>query len=262
MTKLHELLAAEKTPMAAWNEVCLETEKKFKAESHYFSGHSKTLRMIEEAPSNEAIEAQAREEKPVTTTVYETLEYALELYAKAENLQFQKNTTNRLATGTVMWKGEPLLVDMPVDELLGLESRLAKIRQLYAVVPTLDAGKHWVKAVTAGPHIWVTQHPEETTKTDKQIIPVVLQAATKEHPAQVQPIQKDVVVGKFSTIKRSGAATALQKARAIKQMDELITEIKQARMRANETTVRNGDISDQLLPILLEPFLSSSEDHQ
>jgi hypothetical protein len=259
MTKLHELLAAEKTPMAAWNEVYLETQKKFGAEGHYFSGHSKALSMIEDNEANKAIEAQAREEKPVTTTVYETLEYALKLYGKAEDLQFKKNVANRLALGTVMWRGEPLLKEMPVDQLLGLESRLAKIRQLYGAIPTLDASKHWTHSPNEGAHVWVTTHPEDTTKTDKQIIPIVLQAATKEHPAQVQPIQKDVVVGRFTTIKRSGAATALQKANAIKQIDELIMEVKQARMRANETTIWEGEISDDLLPLLLEPFLSHGD---
>lgn len=261
MTKLHELLAAEKTPMAAWNTVYEETLKKFAAESHYFSGHSKTLQMIEEGPGNEAIEAQAREEKPVTTTVRETLEYALDLYGRAEDLQFQKNATNRAATGTVVFRGEPIFAELPVDELLGLESRLAKIRILVAAVPTLDASKHWGKSVNVNPNVWVVQHPEETTKTEKQVIPVVLSAATKEHPAQVQPIQKDVVVGRFTTVKRSGAATTLQKAEAIKRIDELIVEVKQARMRANETTVQTGKIAAKLVALVMEPFESSIEDH-
>jgi hypothetical protein len=260
MTKLHELLAAEKTPLAAWHSVFEETLKKFGAESHYFSGYSKTLNMIEESAGNAATEAQAREEKPVTTTVYETLEYALDLYARVEDLQFQKNATNRLATGTVLFRGTPILTDLPVDELLGLESRLTKIRQLIAAVPTLDASKHWGMSVTAGPHVWVTRHPEETVKTEKQVIPVILHAATKEHPAQVQPIQKDVVVGKFVTIKRSGAATSLQKAEALKRIDELMVEIKQARMRANETIVFSETIAETLVPLLLEPFMSTSED--
>jgi hypothetical protein len=261
MTKLHELLAAEKTPMAAWNQVYEETLKKFSGESHYFSGHSKTLHMIEEGPGNEAIEAQAREEKPVTTTVRDTLEYALDLYGRAEDLQFQKNATNRSATGTVLFRGEQIFAELPVDELLGLESRLAKIRILIAAVPTLDASKHWGKSVTANPNVWVTLHLEETTKTEKQVIPVVLSAATKEHPAQVQPIQKDVVVGRFTTVKRSGAATALQKAEAIKRIDELIVEIKQARMRANEAQVSHEKISHKLVSLLMEPFESSIEDH-
>lgn len=262
MAKLHELLAAEKTPTGAWNQLYEDTLKKFKNVSHFFDGHSKSLAMIEEGAANQAVEAQAREEKPVTTNVFETLEYALDIFGKAEDLQFQKNSTNRKATGTVMWKGAALLTDMPVDELLGLEARLTRLRLLYAEVPTLDATKHWQPAVDISPYVWVTKFPEETTKTEKQVIPVTLKEATKEHPAQVQPIQKDVVVGKFTTIKRSGAATALQKAEALKRIDELLVEIKQARMRANETVTESGSVSDVLLPLLLEPFKTSREDHQ
>lgn len=262
MAKLHELLAAEKTPKAAWNVLLEETKKKFKNTANYFDGHSKSLSMIEDTPANKHTEAQNREDKPVTTTVYDTLEYALDLFGKHEDLQFQKNSTNRQAGGTVMWKGQPLLADVPVDELLGLEARLTELRKLYEDVPTLDATKYWVQDTNTGAHVWRTKHPEETTKTEKQNIPVVLSPATVEHPANVQVFPKDVVIGKFSTSRRSGSATALQKAEALKRVDELIVEIKQARMRANETVVEAGKISDILLPLLLEPFESSVEDHQ
>lgn len=255
MAKLHELLAAEKTPNGAWNQLQEDTVKKFKNPTHFFDGHSKSLSMIEDNPGNVAIQDQAREEKPVTTTVYDTLEYALSIFARAEDLQYQKNLTNRHAAGTVMWKGAPLLKDMPIDELLGLEARLGKIRAIYADMPTLDAAKHWALDSSLGAHLWRTQYPEETTKTEKQVVPIIMQAATKEHPAQVQAISKDVVVGKFTVVRRSGAATAVQKSEAIKRVDELLIEIKQARMRANETEVKAGSIADVLVPLLLEPLL-------
>ena len=46
-------------------------------------------------------------------------------------------------------------------------------------------------------------------------------------------VEKDVVVGTFTNIKLSGAATTLQKAQAIELVDDLIAATKQARMRAN-----------------------------
>lgn len=254
MAKLHELLAAEKTPTAAWNALLEETLKKFKT-VHFFEGHSKSLSMIEDSAANRVVQDQNREEKPVITTVVDTLEYALEIFARAEDMQFQKNQTNRQATGTVLWRGKELLVDMPVDELLGLEARLMKMRQLLAEVPTLDASKHWVPADNIGAHVWETKFPEETSKTEKTIVPIELSPATDKHPANVQAVNKDVVVGKFTTIKRSGSATALQKAESMKRIDELMIEIKQARMRANETQVVLGQVSNILLPLIMEPFL-------
>jgi hypothetical protein len=254
MSKLHELLAAEKTPTGAWNQLYEDTLKKFKNQTHFFEGHSKYLSMIEETPGNKAVEDQAREEKPVATTVFDTLDYALKIFSKAEDFQFQKNKTNQIATGDIYWKGNVVIPKVPVDELLGLEARLTKLRQLFQEMPTLDATKYWDRNPNIGENIWETKHPDETTKTEKQVIPIVLKDATKEHPAQVQAVQKDVVIGKFTTVRRSGAATALQKAEMIKTIDELLIEIKQARMRANETEVVKDKIGDILVNIILNPL--------
>lgn len=262
MAKLHELLAAEKTPTGAWNALYEDTVKKFKNPSHFFEGHSKALRMIEETPANTATEAMAREEKPVTATVFDTLEYALDLFGRAEDLQYQKNTTNRRAGADVMWRGRVLVKQCPIDELLGLEARLTKLRLLIADVPTLDATKHWQPQPQGQAHVWELRYPEETTKTEKKVIPNVVVPATKEHPAQVQISQRDDVVGRYTIVRRSGSATALQKAEGLKRIDELLVEIKQARTRANETEVENVRISDALLSLLLEPFASNGEDHQ
>lgn len=254
MARLHELLAAEKVPTAAWNALYEETLKKLKNPTHYFEGHSKSLRMLEERADNSAVQDMAREEKPVTTTVFETLEYALSIFGKSEDLQYQKHVTDQKAHGSVVLNGVTILVDLPVDELLGLEVRLTKLRELFGAAPTLDATKHWVPDYNTGEHVWMTKYPEETTKTEKQLVPVVMSPATKEHPAQVQPTTKDSVVGKFTTVRRSGAITAAQKAEAIKRVDELLVAVKQARMRANETTVEGGSVAKILIPLLLEPF--------
>lgn len=252
MTKLHELLAAEKTPTGAWNQLYEDTLKKFKNPSHFFQGHSKSLKMINDSPENTAVEAQSREEKPVTTSVAETLEYALDIFAKAENLQFQKNLTNTSAFGTVMWRGQALLVNLPVDELLGLEARLTRLRQLFAEMPTLDATKHWTTSPMRD--VWELEYPEETVKTEKIVVPIIMSPATDKHPAQVQAVGKDVPVGTFTLIKRSGEATAQQKADMLKTVDELMIEVKQARMRANETEAVTDRIAEKIVALLMEPL--------
>lgn len=254
MAKLHELLAAEKTPNSAWSTLYADTLKKFGNPAHFFEGHSKTLKMLEESAANEAVEAQARDEKPVVTTVYDTLQYALGVYAKAEDLQAQKNKTNQAAKATVMFRGAPLLEDMPVDELLGLESRLGTLRQLMVAVPTLDATKHWERDEALVEGVYKTKYPEETTKTEKTLVPITLKEATDKHPAQVQTVNKDSVIGKFTTVRYSGAATAQQKAEAIKLIDELMVEIKQARMRANETEVVDCKVANTITSLILEVF--------
>lgn len=253
MSKLHELLAAEKTPTAAWNTLQVETMRKF-GNGHFFQGRSKSLKMIEDTAQNQALEAAAKEEVAVPTNVYETLEYALGIFAQSEDLQYQKNATNRKATATVEFDGKPFLVDMPVDELLGLEARLVKIREMIVAMPTLDAAKYWNKRPELGPYIWELKYPEETTKTEKVMVPVVLSEATDKHPAQVKEATKDVVVGKFTTVHRTGAATAVQKSEAIKRVDALMVEIKKARMRANETEAVTDRIGQKIADLLLEPL--------
>jgi hypothetical protein len=250
--KLHELLAAEKTPTGAWNQLYEDTLKKFKNPAHFFNGHSKSLKMINESPENAATEDQNRDEKPVTTTVFDTLDYALDIFAKAEDLQYQKNKTNTKALGTVMWKGQPFLVDLPVDELLGLEARLTKLRQLFAEIPTLDATKSWIASNLRD--VWQVEYPEDTVKTEKVVVPVVMSPATEKHPAQVQAVGKDIVVGKFTLLKRSGEATAQQKADMLKIVDELMVEVKQARMRANETEAVTDKIAHKITVLLLGPL--------
>lgn len=254
VTKLAELLAAEKTPNGAWNTLKEETKKKFAKPGDYFSGESKSLQMLTESEQNAAIEEQARVEKPVTSTVYDTLEYALGIYAKAEDLQYQKHETDRIAVASIMWRGAVLAKDVPVHELMGLDARLTQIRELFEAIPTLDASKHWITDRDAGKHMWVLRYPITTTKTDKHLFPVVMQEATKEHPAQVQVASKDVPVGKFMLILRSGLATTTQKSEALKMIDDLLVEVKKARQRANETVVASGSISDKLIPLLLEAF--------
>lgn len=254
MPKLHELLAVEKTLVAAWNKLYDETMSKLGSPSDWFQGYSKSLSMIEDTPANKALEAQAFEEKKVTTTVVDTLDYAFDIFARSEDLQFQKNATNRVATGTVMWRGQPLLPEMPVDELLGLEARLVKIRALFEKMPTMAGSRKWEPVPEIGPNVWQATHPEVNTKTEKVIVPVELSKATDKHPAQVQAVSKDNVVGTMTTIWRSGCCTTNQKAAALKTIDELMAEVKQARMRANQTEAVTDRIGKKLKEVLMEPF--------
>ena len=254
MSKLHELLAAESTVASTWNTLFDETLKKF-GNDHFFSGHTKSLKMLEESAANEAIEAAARDHKDLPTTVAATLDYALNSFARAEDLQVQKNKTNTVALADVQFRGQVIFEKLPVDELLGLENRLAKIRTLFTAMPTLDASKRWGFDDTQ--HCWVTDE-ENTTKTEKIMVPVIMAPATDKHPAQVKESTRDNVVGKFSLIKRSGAATATQKAECLQLIDELLVEVKKARMRANSVQVADVQIGGKLKELLMSPFTAKT----
>jgi len=254
MAKLHELLAAQKTRSGSWNALYLDTMKKFKDPAHYFEGHTRRLEMLEDNPANNATALAAREDKPVITTVYETLKDALEVFVKAEDLEAQKNYTKHQAVGTVTFRGKAVLTDLPIDELLGLESRLTKIMELWKAIPTQDATRTWRPAPDAGTGYYETDE-EVTTKTEKTVVPIILHPETENHAAQVHPINKDVTVGKFIMKRRTGAATAQQQFEALKRIDDVLTEIKAARQRANETpVVVREPVGQIVVELLLEPF--------
>lgn len=254
MAKLHEVLAAEKTRVAAWNKMLAETLHKLKSPSDYFVGYSRSLSMLEDTPANKALEAQQSEERKVTTTVAETLRYALNVFANAEDLQYQKNATNRVASADVLWNGEVLLANMPVDELLGLEARLVKVKELFETMPTMAGSKNWRPDPDQGVGVYRVVQPEVNTKTEKVMVPVVLAPATDKHPAQVKESTRDVVVGSVTTVVRSGCCTTNQKANALALIDRLMVEVKQARMRANQTEVVSGSVGAPLVALLMSPF--------
>lgn len=254
MGKLHELLAAETTAVSASKKLLEDTRTKFAKKDDYFMGNLRTLTMLKDSVENEAIQAAARQEKELPTTVYDTLEYFFQFWAKAEDVMLQKNCTNQVAKADLMFKGEVLARNLPVDELMGLEARLKELRGLAQEMPTLDASKKWKNATDRGDHVFVTEAPEVQAKTEKIIVPVELSPATDKHPAQVKETSREEVVGKFENIRWSGAATTLQKAQMIEILDELIVEARQARNRANMVETVDARIGQTLINTILRPF--------
>ena len=126
MTKLHELLAVEKTRANAAAKLLQETSAKFQ-KSEMFSGHIKTLAMIEESAQNAALEQAAHEQRELPTTVSETLEYALDHWVKAEDVIMQKNCINQVAVADLMYDGKMIASSVPVDELIS-EVKQARMR--------------------------------------------------------------------------------------------------------------------------------------
>lgn len=250
MAKLHEVLAVEGTVVAAADQLVKDTSDKF-GKDHFFTAEVKTLKMLTDSPANLAEEIAARSERALTTTVRETLEFMFQVWERAEDVLFQKNLTNTTAFGDIEYRGKVIATGVPVDELMGLEARLGKLRnQVLVRMPTLDASKVWAQDVNERPGVFVAP-AEVTTKTSKTMYPVVLAPATDKHPAQVKEATKDEVVGTFQIIRRSGAATAVQKSEMLLAIDDLIAAIKQARMRANNVDVKPSKIAKAITDVLM-----------
>ncbi|BAG41717.1 hypothetical protein [Ralstonia phage phiRSL1] len=264
MAQLHEILAAEKTVINARDQLTADTQNKFAKGDQYFTGFTKTLELLTDDPSNAKIEAAARQDKELPTTVLATLDYYLTYWAKAEQTLFTKNVTNTKAVADLMYNGQAIATNVPVDELMGLEVRLNELRKLFTQIPTLDASKGWAPdASAAQPGTWRATQPQVATKTEKVMTPVVLYEATDKHPAQVKEVTTDKVVGTFTINTVSGATTALQKAQALAIIDELIVETKAARTRANSVQVETVDnIGQRLADLILGPLRTSPASNQ
>lgn len=264
MAQLHELLAAEKTVVNARDRLTEDTENKFGKGDNYFGGFTKTLELFGDDTTNAKLEAAARQDKELTTTVTETMDYFLNYWVKAEDVLYQKNATNTTAVANLMYKGVAIAEGVPVDELMGLEVRLTQLRKLATQIPTLDSSKAWVPDFNASQRgTWKAVQPTVTTKTEKVTIPVVLYPATEQHAAQVKESSIDKVIGAFTTHHTSGATTALQKANVIAILDELIVESKAARTRANSVPIVTVDpLATKIKDLIMAPLFSAPLNNQ
>lgn len=254
MGKLHEHLAIQDTTQTASKKLLSETNNKFSKVSQYFLGYDKRLKMLTESAENTEIELSGSDAKALPTTVRKTLEYVFDTWAKAENVAFQINVTNQRANASLIFRENVLFENVPVDELLRLENVLTVLRNMLDGIPTLDPSRRWVHNSSLDNDVWVSEVPDVTTKTEKIVTPVVLYPATDNHPAQVEKISTDKVVGTFTTMHYSGSATTVQKAAAISMVDELIEAAKTARMRANMEEIIPVSLGKELASLIMTAF--------
>jgi len=247
MSQLHELLAVEGDLAGQSQKIMAETIKSF-GRNELFNGHTKVLKMDDENRQGE--EEAGFESVKLTTTVKKRLDYTWDSLIRHIDAFSQKERTNQEAKADIIVDGAIIAKDVPVTSLLGLEKRLKEIRSIYDSIPTLQQGVEWVESPNDGEDIFKSKYPEVRTKTDKVLIPVVLYEATKEHPAQVKEVVKDVVVGKFVTEKVSGMVTSAQKSNWIGRIDDLIRAVKQARKRANNTEVVKVEIGKKFFDFI------------
>lgn len=255
MGQQHELLATRETHLNATAAMVSDTLHKFGKVDQFFRGQERTLKMLESNPANDAVEKAAHTSKVLTTTVVETLDYLFKNWADTEDVLFQINKTNQLAKANVEFRGQLLLKDVPVDELLGLESRIESIRKLIIAMPTLDSSKQWTLDLNAGMRgVYRAVKADETTKSEKRMVPIILAPATDKHPAQVKEGVEDRTVGLFTDQFSSGACTSKQKADVLAVIDDLMVEFKKSRMRANTQEACKEKIGAKITALLMEPF--------
>ncbi len=240
MGKLHEVLAVESGLKSVMDKVVNEAKDSFVNKRGHFLAQNRHYESLVENGLT-----FPDENKSMVTTIKDKLDYVKGHFIKAIDCIFQKEVTNTKAQADLVVNGELIAKDVPATFLLTLEGRLKELRSLYEHVPTLDPGGNWAKDSTRD-NVYVSDETVQH-KTEKVVEPLVLYPATEKHPAQVDKITMDKIVGKWTTKVWSGNLSSSEKSKLLGKIDELIRSAKQARMRANGVEVeKNLKICDKI----------------
>ena len=251
-TKIHELVAVEKTKKQAYAAMVTETMNTFTKKENLFQTHTKTYEPIKEDDR----ERPADNESPQPiTTVKAKLDYFQKYLSGIMDVVLQKEEANTRSKADILLFGEDtdevnvLATNVPVSALVQIENILDQVRkEVYDNIPTLDPAKKWTIDEAVGDGTYKSD--EMIRQSGKKIAkPVVLYPATDKHPAQVQLIQEDIIVGNWTTVHFSGKITPAEKSNVLARIDNLIDAVKKARARANNTEI---DSSKKIGKTLIE----------
>lgn len=247
MGKLHELLAAESTVKAQADKCRGDLMHTFDKKQHLFREKTITFQ-----PTTENAVPVTEEQSDLQTTVKSELRWLGDIWVKALDAAFQIAESNTAARADVVLdNGAVLLTQVPATALLELEKRASEIQALVAAIPQMDSAKSFKPDPDRGDGIF---RAREVTKwrTKKVTRPIVKYEATKEHPAQVDLINEDVVIGQIREQEWSGLITPAEKADMLNRAEELRRAFKTARSRANEAPAATVTIGKALFTYVFD----------
>lgn len=235
--KLHELLAVENSLENQANKVRNELATTFEKKRHLFEE-----KKIVFTPSGENGQTVVESQLDLQSTVAKELKWIQGHLAKALDASYQVAETNTTARADVVLEdGAILLKEVPATALLELEKRLNEIAALVNAIPTLDPAKGFNPDASRGVGIFQARTVNKTrTRKEKKVF--VKYEATKEHPAQTELLDQDVVVGTVQEQEWSGLITPAQKAEYLARVETVARAVKQARSRANDAEVDKSKV--------------------
>lgn len=244
-TVLHELLAVEQGRAETSNRLVKEATKTLGTKRSIFEGLQKAHEVFDEDKQNLK---QATEHKEVESTVDEQLDFVCKEVAAYWDVILQKDEANQRAKADIIVNGQVIVQNVPSTTLLGMEKKLTSLLAMYNAIPTTDSAVAWEKDENyAKAGVWRTKYPIErqhkVVVRDWQIVA----PATDRHPAQVQEISKEEILGKYVITGFSGAVSPLDKAEKLERLTALIRAVREARQRANSTEVNNDLVFGEAL---------------
>lgn len=242
MGKLHQLLAVESDLKESTKLVMDETSKVFSNKHDLFFGFNRKYKPFDAEDNTEYPEDNSE----LGSTVAERLDYTRGFVTPYIDAVLQKEATNQNAKAAIEIDGKAITGELPATFLLGLETRLKELRNVYKTIPTLNQGIKWMPAPDLGKDVFKMVNPEKKFKTAKTFRHQILVEATEHHPAQVEKWDDTKDVGVYEKNIWSGLVTSAKKAELLKNIDTLIVETKKARQRANNIDVSKMSVANDL----------------
>jgi hypothetical protein len=165
------------------------------------------------------------------------------------DIVLSQDVGNQKAWADVVVGDEVVLTNVPAVTLIFLEKQLTDLVTFIEALPVLDSADNWSYDEAAC--IYRTSSTA-SVKTKKVPRAFVKYEATKEHPAQVEVVNDDMIVGTWNSHKLSGAITVqkreewLEKARLLKEAVVL------AREKANSVEVDEVKIGGKILNFVFD----------
>lgn len=244
--KLHEVLAVEKDLMNTSKRLIAESIRTFNKDN-LFKGSKKVTNMFDANEDNKLAVNYADEHIKLETTVAENLNYSLAEVSRYWDAVLSKDLSNMQARADIVVDGTVIAKDVPATFLLGLESKLHDLANLFIAIPTLEPGRTWEADPSLGTGIYKDAHNREAfkTKKDKEFRSVA--RATEKHAEQIKELDVVSNIGLIVQTNWSGMISSAEKAAMIKRLVKITSAVKQARHRANATELVTGQIGSDIL---------------
>jgi hypothetical protein len=215
--------------------------------SALFQGVTRTF-----SPRDEDGHVYPAESQLVQLKVKEVVDHFVSVSSELLDIALTQDCANTQAVVDIKVGGQTIAAGIPVTNLLFLEDRVQEFKDFVESLPALPIDKEW----TYDPNKSVySSSPRETTKTKKITDWIVGYEATKEHPAQLKEVSKDIVEGTWTTVDLNGGLPSDVKAGILKRIDLLQQAVIKARQEANGIDAPEKKIASALFAYIFDTIV-------
>lgn len=243
MSQLSKIIALEKgVKTRAYTTITNVHHRLAKAAT--LSGISRTYK-----PKDDEGEQLPPESTRVQVRATEMLDVVAETLTRLFDVTLTRDLGNTLARADIVVDGDTTIArGIPTSHLLFLEKQLSDLTALINGLPVLDPSETWTYDAAADAYV---TPPTETMRSKKVPRNHVKAEATDKHPAQVEMYYEDVTVGRWTTVKASGALPQQRITELKRRVVALAEAVKMAREQANTTDVEDQHIGAAVFGYLL-----------